>query len=547
MLQGRTFLALASAVIFSSIVQAKVTEFPAVPGEYIVKLKDSSIVASSNVLSTLGVGSVRAVNEVSRAYVVTRPVGELREHSLSTLNNNPYIEIAEPNYIYQLVGGSTEAPNDPKLGELWGLVNTGQKTTGDAGRIEGVAGFDINATRAWAIETGSSDIKVAVIDTGVDYTIADLAPNMWTNQVELNGQPGVDDDGNGCVDDIHGCDFANNDSDPKDDHGHGSHVSGTIGAKANNGTDIVGVAWNTTIIGIKFLSGDGRGTLENAIKSIDYATANKVHIMNNSWGGGGFSQNLMDSITRAKDAGILFVAAAGNSSANMDNNPQYPAGYNVENIVSVAAMDASGRLASFSNYGRSVHIAAPGVNILSTTPGRLQSWSGTSMACPHVAGVAALLYSQDATQSFATVKERLMAGARPTASIRGKVATGMLDAYYSLSNETPPADPNDPTSWPSVTAQGSTPHPYGDNASIEFIFEVPGAQKMAIHFSKFETEGGYDVLSFYDEAGTLLGKMSGDNNNGFSPVFNVSKVRAVFTSDSSVTKYGFDVDSISYQ
>lgn len=547
MFQGRTLMALVAAALVGTVAQAKETVFPSVPGEYIVKLKSSSVVLADNALTTLGADNIRKVNEASGAYVVTRPVVESRASAIQTLSNNPYVEYAEPNYIYTIVGGSTDTPNDPKFGQLWGLSNSGQKTIGDGGEIQGLPGFDINAISAWAIETGSKNVKVAVIDTGVDYTLADLAPNIWTNEAELNGQPGVDDDNNGCVDDIHGCDFANNDGDPKDDHGHGSHVSGTIGGAANNGIDVVGVAWNTTIIGVKFLTGAGSGTLENAVKSIDYATAVGATMTSNSWGGGGFSQALLDSITRAKDAGVLFVAAAGNSSANMDRNPQYPAGYQVDNIVSVAAVDSAGQLANFSNYGRSVHIAAPGVNILSTTPGGLKSWSGTSMACPHVSGVAALLYSQDMNQSYARIKERLLAGARPYASIRGKVATGMLDAYHSLSNTAPPKDENDPSDWARATVAIESAHPYASSSSSEYVFEVSGATKMSIHFSNFDTEGGYDILSFYDMDGNLLGQMSGELGDSFSPVFNVSKVRAVLTSDRSVEKFGFAADSIAYK
>lgn len=550
MFQGRTILAVVLSSLLGMTAQAKKaqTEFPAVPGEFIVKLKNPKLLESKSTLMAFNSSDVRIVTKKSGAIVVKRPVGELRSQSIEILSKNPMVEYVEPNYIYTIVGGSSELPNDPKLGELWGLINTGQKSTGDAGTVSGLPGFDINAQRAWAIETGSRDVKIAVIDTGVDYRITDLAPNMWTNQAELNGEEGVDDDGNGCVDDIHGCDFANNDGDPLDDHGHGSHVSGTIAGAANNGTDIVGVAWNATIIGVKFLTRSGGGTLENAIKSIDYATANQVHIMSNSWGGGGRSQALLESIERARDAGILFVAAAGNSGVDMDSRPQYPAGYEVDNIISVAAVDAAGQLASFSNYGRSVHVAAPGVNILSTTPDGLRSWSGTSMACPHVSGVAALLYTQDLTQSYSAVKERILASARPTASIRGKVGTGMLDAYYALSGETPPADPNDPTAWERVAFNMESEHPYPDNHQAEWEVEVPGASKLAIHFTKFDTEGNFDYLAFYDRDGKLLGKMSGNQGEDtFSPVFSTDYLRIEFRSDRSVNRFGFAADGVAFK
>lgn len=550
MFQGRTVLALVLSAIVSVAVQAKDDQqvFPAVPGEFIVKLKNPKMIESKSALAAFNSSDIRVVSKASGAIVVKRPVGEARSYSINSLNQHPLVEYAEPNYIYTIVGGTSELPNDPRLTDLWGLINTGQKSTGDGGVISGLEGFDINARKAWEIETGSREVKIAVIDTGVDYTLADLAPNMWTNEAELNGEPGVDDDNNGCIDDIHGCDFANNDGDPLDDHGHGSHVSGTIAGAANNDTDVVGVAWNATIIGVKFLSRSGGGSLENAIKSIDYATAIGVHMTSNSWGGGGRSEALLESIQRARDAGILFVAAAGNSRVDMDKRPQYPAGYEVENIISVAAVDNAGQLASFSNYGRSVHVAAPGVNILSTTPSGLKSWSGTSMACPHVSGVAALLYSQDMSRTYADVKERILASARPTASIRGKVGTGMLDAYYALSGEAPPADPNDPAGWEVMEASIETEHPYANDLSQEWEVAVDGASKIAIHFARFETERNFDNLSFYDRNGTLLGKMSGEmGENIYSPVFDTDYVRIQFTSDGSQTKFGFIIDGIAHQ
>ncbi len=549
MFQGRTILTwVLTAFVGVAAYATQQTEFPAVPGEFIVKLKDPSILETKGSLGAFNSSNVRIVTKASGTIVVTRPIGELSSQSIDILSQHPMVEYVEPNYIYTIVGGSSELPNDPKLGDLWGLVNVGQKSTGDAGTISGLPGFDINAKKAWEIQTGSKDVKIAVIDTGVDYTLADLAPNMWVNEAELNGEPGVDDDGNGCIDDIHGCDFANNDGDPMDDHGHGSHVSGTIAAKGNNGTDIVGVAWDATIVGVKFLTRSGGGTLENAIKSIDYATAVGVDIMNNSWGGGGFSQALLESIQRSRDAGVLFVAAAGNSRQDMDKRPSYPASYDVENVVSVASVDAAGNLSSFSNYGKSVHIAAPGSNILSTTPQGLKSWSGTSMACPHVVGVAALLLSQNQNQTYMDVKERLISSARPTASIRGKVGSGMLDAYYALSGETPPADPNDPSGWDQVAIEIETAHPYENNFTQSWEIEVPGASKMAVLFSKFDTERNYDTVSFYDRDGNLLGRISGPmGDDSFSPVFSSDYVRMEFKTDRSGQRFGFIATAVAYQ
>ncbi|NCN95681.1 MAG: S8 family serine peptidase [Bdellovibrionales bacterium] len=550
MFQGRMVLASVLSLFITTAAHAKkeIQEFPAVPGEFIVKLKNPKLIENKSTLMAFNSANVRVVTKESGAIVVQRPIGESQSYSINLLNSNPMVEYVEPNYIYTIVGSATELPNDPALNRLWGLINDGSKTTGDGGTVNGLPGFDINARKAWAIETGSKDVRIAVIDTGINYNIEDIKANIWTNEVELNGQPGVDDDNNGCIDDIHGCDFANNDGDPMDGHGHGSHVTGTIAASANNSKDVVGVAWNATVVGVKFLTDSGSGTLENAIKSIDYTTNLGVKMTSNSWGGGGRSEALLEAIQRAEAAGILFIAAAGNSGANMDTRPQYPAGYDVENIISVAAVDSGGQLASFSNYGRSVDVAAPGVNILSTTPGGLKSWSGTSMACPHVTGVAVLLYSHFQDMDYLQIKERILASARPTSSIRGKVATGMLDAYYALSGETPPADPNDPTGWARVNTSFESPHPYADNFTQTFEVEVPGASKMAIHFSKFETEGGYDFLNFYDRAGNKIGSMSGVlGENVFSPVLASDYVKVEFVTDRSNTKFGFIADSIAYQ
>jgi subtilisin family serine protease len=250
---------------------------------------------------------------------------------------------------------------------------------------------------AWERTTGSSDLIAVVIDTGVDYNHPDLAPNMWRNPGEIPDN-GVDDDGNGYIDDVYGINAITNSGNPLDDHGHGSHVAGTIGAAGNNGVGVVGVAWDVKIVGAKFLSSSGSGSLSNAIKSINYATAlrqagYRVMLTNNSWGGGGYSSTLAATIENASTAGLLFVAAAGNSNSDNDVFPAYPASYPSDSIISVASSTSTNARSSFSNYGAtSVDIAAPGSSIASTFPGeRYVYMSGTSMASPQVAGVAMLV------------------------------------------------------------------------------------------------------------------------------------------------------------
>lgn len=338
-------------------------------------------------------------------------------------------------------------PNDPSFRQLWGMNNTAQ--TG------GVVDADIDAVEAWDVTTGSRSVVVAVIDTGIDYRHPDLAANMWQNPGEVAGDR-IDNDGNGFVDDVYGWDFANNDADPFDDEGHGTHVAGTIGAVGNNGVGVAGVAWQVSLMGLKFLGADGSGTTSAAIAALNYATRMRtsfgvnVVATNNSWGGGGASSALRSAITAGESAGIVCVAAAGNEATNTDSVASYPAAYAT---LSVAATDSSNRLASFSNYGAtSVDVAAPGVAIYSTTPnGSYASYSGTSMATPHVAGVVALMAAAKPQATVSQIRSAILATAVPVAGLAGKVATGGLinaraavDAILGTPVEPPPPPPPPP-------------------------------------------------------------------------------------------------------
>lgn len=253
----------------------------AVPGEFVVKLKtnlNKSILQQAN-LSALGraLGStIKSTIADDNIVVVKRAVVELSHNAIKELSANPLVELAEPNFIYR----AEKNPNDPFLEKLWGLRNIGQTDTKGAG----TAGVDIDALRAWDISQGSEDTIIAVIDTGIDYTHPDLKENIWVNEVEAHGKPGVDDDGNGYIDDIYGVnvvDSVNLTADPKDDHGHGSHCSGTIGGRGDDSKGIVGVNWRVKLMAVKFLSGDGSGSLEGAIRAIDYATKMNAKIMSN--------------------------------------------------------------------------------------------------------------------------------------------------------------------------------------------------------------------------------------------------------------------------
>ncbi len=336
------------------------------------------------------------------------------------LKNNPNVESVVPDV--RVTASAT--PNDLDT-LLWGLNNTGQDG--------GTADADIDAVEAWDTVTDASNVIVAVIDSGVDYTHPELAANMWTNSGEIAGN-GIDDDGNGYIDDIHGYDFANNDGDPMDDNSHGTHVSGTIAAEGNNGSGIVGVAWKAQIMALKFLGANGSGYTSDAVDAVLYAADNGAVLSNNSWGSFGstylleaFNAPLKAAIETAGQAGHLFVAAAGNDGDNVDSNVSaYPAGIPLTNIISVAATDRNDEIAYFSNYGEvEVDLAAPGVDIYSTIPGGLyDSYNGTSMATPHVAGAAALLYAIKPDLSPQETKAILMNTVDPIASLAGKVGSG---------------------------------------------------------------------------------------------------------------------------
>ena len=318
---------------------------------------------------------------------------------------------------------ATSTPNDPRYGDLYGLHNTGQS----GGRNDA----DIDAPEAWQVSTGSRDIIVGVVDTGIDYNHPDLAANMWVNPGEIAGN-GIDDDGNGFVDDVHGYDFVNDDGDPFDDQGHGTHVAGTIGGVGNNGVGVTGVTWEVSLMGLKFLDANGSGSTSDAIQAINYATmmrnqyAQNVRVTNNSWGGGGSSNAMRQAIEAGSQADILFVAAAGNDGMDNDINPQYPASYTSNAVISVAATNRNDSLAGFSNYGAtSVDLAAPGVGIVSTVPsGGYSSFSGTSMASPHVAGAAALALAVDPTLTVSQLRTGLLGTVDSVANLSGKTVTG---------------------------------------------------------------------------------------------------------------------------
>jgi subtilisin family serine protease len=361
--------------------------------------------------------------------VEANDAGDL-DTAIARLKRNREVEYAEPDYVVF----ATTVPNDPLYSYQWGLENL-QDT-------------DIDAETAWTTSTGSSDIVVGVIDTGIDYNHPDLAANIWINSGEDHAPLGVvgpedfdsvDDDGNGLVDDVRGWDFANDDDDPMDDFFHGTHVAGIIGAVTNNGVGVAGVAWQVKLMALKFLDENGYGYTSDAVEAIRYATSKGVFLTSNSWGGWGTSFSELQALEEANAAGILFVCAAGNEAGEINGMyPVSPPIYNTANMITVAAVNQNDELADFSNYGLdAVHLGAPGVDIWSTTPTTITpamteyglasdygSLSGTSMATPYVSGVCVLLKSQSPNLIASDVKPAVLASTYPVPALQGMTVTG---------------------------------------------------------------------------------------------------------------------------
>ena len=333
------------------------------------------------------------------------------------------IRYAEPDFI---VHSQDTTPNDPMFTSTWGLRNIGHP------------GSDISAPKAWDLITGGTQVVVAVIDTGISYTHADLAANIWTNTAESAN--GADDDGNGFIDDTRGWNFLADNNNPMDDHSHGSHCAGTIGAIGNNATGVAGVNWRCRIMPLKFLDASGSGTDSDAADALHYVAELRRHGVNirltsNSWGGGDYNATLREAIAENASLGILFIAAAGNDGLDIDSGGFYPANYAESNMLVIAATDSSDGLASFSNYGATtVHFAAPGVSILSTILNNGYGYkNGTSMATPHVSGVATLLWNAWPSAAAADIRDALIRGIDPVSGLTSKTITGgRLNAFKAL-------------------------------------------------------------------------------------------------------------------
>jgi serine protease len=368
--------------------------------------------------------------------VVKLPPGLAMAEALGHYRGHPDVEYAEPDYILS----ANLVPNDPQYadGTLWALNNTGQNG--------GQNDADIDAPEAWTLRSDAPQVIVAVVDTGVRFTHEDLAANMWRNPGEVAGN-GVDDDRNGYVDDVHGISALDATGYPMDGNGHGSHVAGIIAAAGNNGRGIVGVAWRAQIMALQFLDANGDGYTSDAVVSIDYARAKGAAVVNASFAGPDNSFSLRDAIVRARAAGMIIVAAAGNEALNNDSIPTYPANYALDNVVSVAATTRSDALANYSNYGaQTVDLAAPGSSIYSAyflADNAYVTMSGTSMAAPHVAGAVALLRAHVSGLTHTQIIDRLLKAVDPLPALAGKTASGgRLNLQRALQGSTGDPPPN---------------------------------------------------------------------------------------------------------
>lgn len=406
-------------VIMASATKAHAAE--AEPGELIVGFESNTTAAQSRAAVNEADASIEQRLTQADAAVVQLDSGQSVADALAELRSSDEVAFAEPNYTLR----ATAMTGDQLLtgGTLWNLLK-------------------IKTPQAWDVSDGSG-VVVAVTDSGVDAANPELAARLWANPREVAN--GVDDDENGIVDDLHGADFTTGDGDPDDEEGHGTHVSGTIGAAANDGRGNVGVAPGAQVMALKFLDGQGAGNVGDAITAIDYAVANGATVINASWGGAPYSKGLEDAILRANTAGAVFVAAAGNESVNNDHEPSYPAAYDLPNTITVAATDNRNRLGSFSNYGAgNVDLAAPGVSVVSNVGSGYEAWNGTSMAAPHVSGVAALVKSHQPSAGAGDVVSAVLRGAKPVKRLRGVVTTGgVLNAKRALTAiDNPGADLN---------------------------------------------------------------------------------------------------------
>ena len=430
-----------------------------IPGQLLIKLKESAKTQKTALSTQMKATSLKSYPTLGiDLWEIKQNTPNGKQATLALIEqykNHPDVEFVEPNYLWEAIGGTE--PNDPYFPQLWGLHNTGQNG--------GTEDADIDAPEAYCMAISYLDVVVGIVDTGIDYTHEDLAENMWNNLGEdadgdgkvliksgntwifdPGDENGIDDDGNGYIDDFVGWDFVYNDNDPMDLQSHGTHCAGTIGAVTNNETGINGVAPNAKLAALKFLNDNGSGSTADAVDAINYAVAMGIPITNNSWGGGPFSAALYQAIQNAEANNHLFIAAAGNYNLDNDKYKFYPASYDNDNVFSVASTDKTDNKSSFSHYGlTTVDIGAPGSQIYSCIPNNgYGNKSGTSMATPHIAGVCAFVLGANPGSNYSTIKNALINSVDPLTGLNGKcVSGGRVNLHDALVEMGAPANPCD--------------------------------------------------------------------------------------------------------
>ncbi|MFH1777972.1 MAG: S8 family peptidase [Candidatus Omnitrophota bacterium] len=452
-----------------------------VPGEILIKFKSTTEQAVINAMvQSNGLCLIRDYDQIGISWLQL-PSGMSVEEAVTQYSQREDVEFVQPNYI-GIRKLFSNTPDDTYFSRLWGLHNTGQTVNSTTGTNDA----DIDAPEAWDLHTGSSSVVVAVVDTGIDLDHPDIAANIWINTDEIAAN-GIDDDGNGYIDDINGWDFVDGDNTPSDSNlvGHGTHVSGIIGAVGNNTAGVTGVCWQIKIMPLQAFDILGTATTSTIIASINYAIANGAKVINASYGGCFIDYAEQSAMESVNNASISFVAAAGNEASNNDEAPLYPASYDFSNIIAVAASDQNDALAHFSNYGaNSVDVAAPGVNIYSTFPDNTYIFAdGTSMATPFVSGLAALLFSYSSTYTAAELRQLIINSVDSLPGLSGKIVSGgRINAYNALTLSAP-------------IGFSASPVAIGDASWIALNWKNPYSPGFSGVVIRYRTDGTFPVNS----------------------------------------------------
>lgn len=486
-----------------------------IAGEWILKLNNPrSWESVANSLSGW-VKTVRPLGKSKRYALIRAPHLSL----LFILKITSHIGQLQPNYRYQIFSES-----DPDFQKSWALSNSGQNIS-DWG--SGLIGMDLHMEEAWNISTGSERVKVAVLDTGIDRTHEDLQNNI-PKDAEW------------------GWNFIQQNNQPLDDNGHGSFCAGIIGADWNNNKGTRGINERVSLLSVKVLDFLGQGSTASAIEGIEYAIAHGAHVINASWGGKQYDPALFDTVKRATEKGILFVAAAGNSGQSNDDRDSaiYPASFNLPGVLSVAAYDPIGKRTDFSNFGSgTVHVGAPGLEIFGVEKGGYGFRSGTSFAAPHVSGVAALLKSIQPGWQGSTLKDAILKTAQPLHPYEKYFTkTGAFIHAENALKGIIPSLSNPPIQWKRMSFLKSTNHPYGADTEEVFTIKEPGASSIRVHFKKFSLEKKFDYVLIKDREDRLVFTYSGDFENTTSVEALGDEIKIIFKSDYNRQQYGFDID-----